>query len=40
MNDDINFKNNPLHGLSLVKLLNEIVDHYGFEILYAYLNIN
>ena len=40
MSDDINFKNNPLHGLSLVKLLNEIVDHYGFEILYAYLNIN
>jgi len=40
MSDDINFANNPLHGLSLVKLLNEIVDHYGFEILYAYLNIN
>jgi uncharacterized protein (DUF2132 family) len=40
MSDDINFKNNPLHGLSLVTLLNEIVDHYGFEILYAYLNIN
>ncbi|MBE8717870.1 VF530 family protein [Cellvibrio polysaccharolyticus] len=40
MSEDINFKNNPLHGLSLVKLLNEIVDHYGFEILYAYLNIN
>ena len=40
MSDDINFKNNPLHGLSLVNLLNEIVDHYGFEVLYAYLNIN
>ena len=40
MSDDINYKNNPLHGLSLVKLLTEIVDHYGFEILYAYLNIN
>lgn len=40
MSEDINFKNNPLHGLSLAKLLNEIVDHYGFEILYAYLNIN
>ena len=37
---DINYKNNPLHGLSLVQLLTEIVDHYGFEILYAYLNIN
>ena len=40
MTDDINYKNNPLHGLSLKKLLEEIVDHYGFEILYAYLNIN
>jgi uncharacterized protein (DUF2132 family) len=40
MSDDINFKNNPLHGLSLVNLLNEIVEHYGFEILHAYLNIN
>ncbi|ARU54647.1 hypothetical protein OLMES_0544 [Oleiphilus messinensis] len=40
MNDEINYKNNPLHGLSLKNLLVEIVDHYGFEILYAYLNIN
>ena len=40
MSDDINYKNNPLHGLSLQNLLIEIVDHYGFEILYAYLNIN
>ncbi|GAB2902904.1 VF530 family DNA-binding protein [Uliginosibacterium flavum] len=37
---DINYKTNPLHGLSLTNLLNEIVGHYGFEILYAYLNIN
>ncbi|WP_432472137.1 VF530 family DNA-binding protein [Amphritea sp. HPY] len=40
MNDEINYKNNPLHGLSLKDLLIEIVDHYGFEILFAYLNIN
>lgn len=40
MNDEINYKNNPLHGLSLKNLLVEIVDHYGFEILYAYININ
>ena len=40
MNDEIDFQNNPLHGLSLKKLLVEIVDHYGFEILFAYLNIN
>ncbi len=40
MNDEINYKNNPLHGLSLKNMLIEIVDHYGFEILFAYLNIN
>jgi uncharacterized protein (DUF2132 family) len=40
MTDDINYKSNPLHGLSLKNLLIEIVDHYEFEILYAYLNIN
>lgn len=41
MNDeDINYKNNPLHGLSLKKMLSEIVDYYGFDILFAYLNIN
>ena len=34
------YHNNPLHGLSLVNLLNEIVDQYGFELLDAYLNIN
>ncbi|WP_281982581.1 VF530 family DNA-binding protein [Azonexus hydrophilus] len=40
MNTDIDYQNNPLHGLSLKQLLTEIVDHYGFDILYAYLNIN
>ncbi|PHS70130.1 MAG: hypothetical protein COB22_08295 [Cycloclasticus sp.] len=40
MNDEIDYKNSPLHGLSLKNLLTEIVDHYGFEILFAYLNIN
>jgi len=40
MNVEIDYKNNPLHGLGLQKLLSEIVDHYGFEILFAYLNIN
>ncbi len=40
MNDEINYKNNPLHGVGLKRLLTEIVDHYGFELLYAYLNIN
>jgi len=40
MDNDINYKNNPLHGVGLKTLLTEIVDHYGFEILFAYLNIN
>ncbi|MFL0805434.1 MAG: VF530 family DNA-binding protein [Agarilytica sp.] len=40
MNDEINYKNNPLHGLALKKLLIELVDHYGFEILFAYLHLN
>jgi len=40
MNDEIHYQNNPLHGVSLKNLLIEIVDHYGFEILFAYLNIN
>jgi uncharacterized protein (DUF2132 family) len=40
MNSEINYKNNPLHGVGLKSLLIEIVDHYGFEILFAYLNIN
>ncbi|MET0066728.1 MAG: VF530 family protein [Candidatus Thiodiazotropha sp.] len=40
MNDGINYKNNPLNGVGLKRLLTELVNHYGFEILYAYLNIN
>jgi uncharacterized protein (DUF2132 family) len=40
MKDEINYQNNPLHGVSLKNLLIEIVDHYGFEILYVYLNVN
>ena len=40
MNDQINYTNNPLHGVGLKSLLIEMVDHYGFDILYAYLNIN
>lgn len=40
MNTDLDYKNNPLHGVSLKQLLTEIVNHYGYEILYAYLNIH
>ncbi len=36
----MNYKNNPLHGVGLKSLLAEIIDEYGFEILFAYLNIN
>jgi len=40
MDNDINYKSNPLHGISLKSMLTELVDHYGFEILHAYLYIN
>ncbi|MDO6682331.1 MULTISPECIES: VF530 family protein [unclassified Oceanobacter] len=40
MSDDINYKNNPLHGVGLKQMLVELVGHYGFDILFAYLNIN
>lgn len=34
------YENNPLHGIGLEQVLTELVDHYGFEILNAYLNLN
>lgn len=40
MNDEINYKSNPLHGVSLKSVVTELTDHYGFEILHAYLNLN
>jgi len=40
MNDEVNYTNNTLHGVGLKTLLTELVDHYGYEILYAYLQIN
>ena len=40
MNTEINYKSNPLNGVGLKRLLIEIEGHYGFEILFAYLNIN
>ncbi|AWB68514.1 hypothetical protein C2869_19850 [Saccharobesus litoralis] len=40
MSDNINYHNNPLHGVGLKQVSTELVDQYGFEILYAYLNIN
>ena len=40
MTQELDYKNNPLHGVSLKTLLTEIIDYYGFDILFAYLNIN
>ena len=40
MSDQIVYENNPLHGVSLNQLITTLSEHYGFEILYAYLNIN
>jgi len=34
------YKNNPLHGLKLEDLLQQLVDHYGWEILAAAMNFN
>jgi uncharacterized protein (DUF2132 family) len=34
------YENNPLHGIGLEQVLTELVDHYSFEILFAYLNLN
>ncbi len=33
-------KNNPLHGITLKILLNELVEHYGWETLSEFVNIN
>ena len=40
MSKEVNYQNNPLHGLNLKTMLTKIVDHYGFEILHAYLYIH
>ena len=40
MSSDNIYENNPLHGVGLEQVITELVDHYGFEILDAYLNLN
>ena len=40
MSSDNIYENNPLHGVKLEQVLAELVDYYGWEILYAYLNLN
>ncbi|MDC2888676.1 VF530 family DNA-binding protein [Psychrosphaera algicola] len=34
------YKNNPLHGTSLEQVVEELVAHYGWEILHAYMNVS
>ncbi|TLU67354.1 DNA-binding protein VF530 [Thalassotalea litorea] len=34
------YENNPLHGTSLEQVLTQLVDHYGWDILAAYINLN
>lgn len=33
-------RNNPLQGVGLKTVLEELVTYYGFDVLYAYLNMN
>ena len=40
MTDKSIYENNPLHGIGLEQVLTELVDHYDFDILHAYLNLN
>ena len=38
MENNINYNNNPLHGIGLKQVITEIVNYYGFDILFSYLN--
>jgi uncharacterized protein (DUF2132 family) len=40
MNEENEFANNPLNGVGLKQILQEIIAKYDFAILYAYLGIN
>jgi len=33
-------KNDPLHGVTLEQILNKLVDHYGWDDLGIYVDIN
>ena len=33
-------KNNPMHGVKLVQVLEELEAHYGWEMLGTFVNIN
>lgn len=32
--------NNPLHGLTLEKILTRLVEHYGWDGLYSHIRVN
>ncbi|MGB2706999.1 MAG: VF530 family DNA-binding protein, partial [Pseudoalteromonas nigrifaciens] len=34
------FSNNPLQGVKLEQVVEELVEQYGWELLYAYLQLN
>ena len=36
---EMNNSNNPLHGITLQKLLEQLVDYYGFDTLGELINI-
>lgn len=38
--EDISQKNNPLHGLTLEKIVTHLVESYGWEELAEHVNIN
>jgi uncharacterized protein (DUF2132 family) len=40
MPSENHYLSNPLHGVKLEQVINDLVDHYGWEILAAYMNIN
>lgn len=40
MSEQSIYENNPLHGLKLETLLEELISHYGWEILAEYTRIN
>ncbi|WP_206485412.1 VF530 family protein [Thalassotalea sp. G2M2-11] len=40
MNEKSIYENNPLHGLKLETLLEQLVSHYGWDILAEYTRIN
>jgi len=40
MNDNNEHKNNPMHGVKLQQILEELQERYGWELLGQLININ